>query len=378
MTNVPQPVPKPKVLCPICVDYIDWPDQLYQYVIDDEKRIGRWDPLDLSKHTNAIKHGHARTKGYVLCPNPSQDTPTHYLPVVHRDYGEPIVIGLVGRASSGKTHLLVAMVSQMLRGDLSHFGLTFEIADRIQHRSFAKSMEMFNQGRVLQYTDELLHSFASYLLVRQGGRQTRPLIFFDVAGEDFRATGDAHGRAAQYVLGANALLFVDDPARGLPGWHAEAKSDKDRLASAQPNMAFEGAISRLFSNPAMKDLPIAVALTKADELRYEPPVDHWLRRDDTEENLDAAGFRAESRDVYAVLARYQARPMLSVYSQFRRGTMHFVSATGAALNEDRGKTLGDDGTYARGVRPTRVLRPILALLAMTGVIDSAEALKVGL
>jgi hypothetical protein len=368
MTEITENTVARQVLCPVCVDYIEWPDELYHYVLEDRK--GHWERLDLSKHTNPVKQTYQRTKGYVRCPNPSQDTPTHYLPVAHLDYGEPIVIGLVGRGDSGKTHLLVAMLSQMLRGDLSRYGLTFEIADRIQHRVFQLEMDRFNRGGVLQYTDEMLHSFASYLLVRQPGKATKPLIFFDVAGEDFKDIGDADSRSAQFVLGANALLFVDDPARGLPGWRPDSKRPNDRFASTQPNVAFEGAVNRLLRKPGMEKLPIAVVLTKSDELRYEHPVDHWLRRDEIDESLDAAVFRAESRDVYAVLERYQARPMLSVYNQFQRGTLHFVSATGSALGEDMG--------YPRGVRPTRVLRPLLALLAMTGVIDSPEARKVGL
>ncbi|TCO52946.1 TRAFAC clade GTPase domain-containing protein [Actinocrispum wychmicini] len=360
--------PENTVLCPVCLDYITWPATLYQRAVRDRNVV--WEELDLSGHTNTVKRDYERTLAFVRCPNPSADgTPEHYLPAIHNDYGKPIIIGLVGRGRSGKTHLLVAMLAELLRGGLSMHGLDFEIADKIQHERFNDEIRSLHEGQALQTTKNLIQTFASYLLVRSKGQEPKPLIFFDIAGEDFDDTVATSTMQAGFLLGADALLFVDDPVLGLPAWRPHAKSAAQRSASRRHNPAFVGALNRLRRQEDMERLPIAVALTKADELRYEYPVDHWLRREDVAGPIDPALFRSESRDVYAVLQRYQAEPMLTVYRQFSRRTMHFVSATGGAADES--------DKFPRGVRPVRVLQPLLALLAMTGFVNSPGAAEIG-
>jgi hypothetical protein len=77
---------------------------------------------------------------------------------------------------------------------------------------------------------------------------------------------------------------------------------------------------------------------------------------------------AESRAAYAFLYQRGALAWLQPFHECRRCTLHFVSATGA---EPR------DGVYPRGVRPRRVLEPLVALLAMTGILAGPESGKVG-
>jgi hypothetical protein len=60
--------------------------------------------------------------------------------------------------------------------------------------------------------------------------------------------------------------------------------------------------------------------------------------------------------------------MTSLYARFDRCTLHFVSATGVAAR---------DGTYPGGTQPARVLQPLIALLAMAGVLTGSDADRVG-
>ncbi|TQM84468.1 hypothetical protein FHX81_6914 [Saccharothrix saharensis] len=357
-----------QVLCPVCMDHIVWPDTLYQREVREGAVV--WEELDLTRHTNPNRREYERRLAFVRCPNPSQDgTEVHYLPAIHNDYGRPIIIGLVGRGASGKTHLLVTMLSELLRGALSSHGLYFEVADKVQQARLTEEIERLRDGALLQATGNQLRTFAGYLLVRAKDRRPKPLIFFDVAGEDFNDVNLTNSKWAGFLLEADALLFVDDPDLGLPAWRPHAKSPAQRSAAQRHNETFDGAMNRLRTQQRMERLPIAIALTKADTMRYEYPVDHWLRRDDASGPLDPELFRAESRDVFAVLQRYQATPMLNVYRQFERRTMHFVSATGGP----------SDGTehFPRGVRPSRVLQPLVALLAMTGFITGPGAEGIG-
>ncbi|MFI6099867.1 hypothetical protein ACIA8G_30285 [Lentzea sp. NPDC051213] len=349
----------PRVQCPICLQFFTWrEDELYRWTVDSNG--ARWTKADLSGFNNPVTRKDRRARCYVKCPNPSKENSEHYLPVSHRDHGDPIVIGLVGRHMSGKTHLLTAMIHEALRGDLRHHGLTFEPADELKHAAFQREIEQLMRGNQLFATKELKEDFTTYLLVRTAEGTARPIVFFDVAGEDFVQSGP-HSLGGQFVLGASALMFVDDPQSALPALLGARELDS--------NPAFAGALQRMARRDDLKDLPVAVVLTKADELRYQHPVDHWIRRDDLRDPVDAAAFRAESRDVYAFLDRYEARPMLDVFERFHRSTLHVVSATGA---EADGNSL-----FPRGVRPARVLRPLLALLAMCGLIEHPQAAEVG-
>ncbi|GAA3868939.1 hypothetical protein GCM10022243_38170 [Saccharothrix violaceirubra] len=353
------PPPQPALLCPICLDFIGWPEPpLFQRVDDSE--ASRWEEVDLSGINNEVKYADARRRCYVRCPNPSFDTGEHFLPVSHRDHGDPIIIGLVGRGQSGKTHLLVAMMSEALRAGLAPFGLELEPADEFRNLRFMRNVEKLAAGDRLDGTRGSIQDFAAYYVVRTRSGTSRPLVFFDVAGEDFMSHGN-QGRNARFLLGATALMFVEDPEHAVPDWYPDHRSP-----DTQQNQAFAVALSRLRSRGDIRRIPVAVVVTKADELRYTHPVDRWLRRYDTGPDSLTA-FREESRDVYAFLHHYGAHPLLDVYDRFDRGTLHVVSATGSRA---------DGNGYPR-VRPMRVLRPLVALLAMVGVVEDPAADGVG-
>jgi hypothetical protein len=64
-----------------------------------------------------------------------------------------------------------------------------------------------------------------------------------------------------------------------------------------------------------------------------------------------------------------ARP----YRLCDKATLHIASPTGGACDGE-----GDGSVYPRGVTPRRVLRPLVAMLAMTGVLTGPEAGRVGI
>jgi hypothetical protein len=329
-----------QVLCPICLDYFEWKESdLWQFKAAD----GQYVPLVTPATTNPVKYASIRRDAYQRCPNPAGDMPEHYLPATYQDHGPPVVIGLVGEHKSGKTHLLTAMILELFRGALVPFGLSVEAVDRLQHRTFqAQHLERFKRGEQLQGTREGVINAAESLLFTTASGLSRPVTFFDVAGEDFKAVGDG-GRSARFLLGINALMFVEAPELALS---VSAASSSQNEAVGGGHEVFPAALSRLRDKPNLRDVPAAVVLTKADRLRYLPPVDKWIRTPGLDEPLDAARIRAESKDVYAFLHQHNAQPTLSLFAD-------------------------------REVRPARVLQPLLALLAMTGVIDGSEARKVG-
>src|ERR1035441_7897109 len=100
----------------------------------------------------------------------------------------------------------------------------------------------------------------------------------------------------------------------------------------------------------------------------------WPRRPGEPVTAKATGASdLESRDVYADLDVQGALALASPYWLCDKVTLHVASPTGGA-----GDSEGEGGIYPRGVTPRRVLRPLVAMLAMTGVLPGAEAGRVGI
>ncbi|EOD67117.1 hypothetical protein [Amycolatopsis vancoresmycina] len=356
------PLAERVITCPTCLDKFGWNDtELLEY----SPKEGRYSPAVWPDHGNPAKVADARSRWYVRCPNPSKDSPNHYLPATYVDYDDPLVIALVGRPLSGKTHLVVAMIRELLGGSAAGAaGLTAKALDYHQHVTFKRTfLDTFEKGDKLPATLNESGTHLAWLVVEHGPVR-RPLVFFDVAGEDFRAS-DENGRHTRFLVAAGALLFVEDAPHVLRNFAEAHDLAKDPSLSSPfganaTNEFIQEAINRLPGGG--RHLPAVVALTKSDRLRYLAPADRWLRHEPGG-RVDPADLVAESRDVYALLHRANATSMTKLYQDFRDCTMHFVSATGGAA--------GEDGRFGSGIRPMRVMVPLLSLLAMAGVVPVA-------
>jgi GTPase SAR1 family protein len=351
------------VRCPTCADEFEWPADPTIALYDEEKN--GYQLVDLTGLSH-VKQADLARYGYRQCPNPSGDTPKHYLPATYASYQRPLVIGLVGAPASGKTHLLTAMIRQAYLDGLKAHRVSVAALDFRRHENFREHyVEPFEKGTRLRGTRAGVVEAADILLVRGPGGE-RPVTFFDVAGEDLEST-HARNRASRFLIGADAVVFVCASEDPLESGQATVTSE---------NRSFDVAVERLLHTAGGGErLPVVIAVTKSDRLRYVPPADRWLRLGD-HQPLDAARMREESRDVYGYLHQIGAHPFLRPFDAFARCTMHFVSASGGDV------VVADDEDaemrFARGVRPVRVLEPLVSILAMTGVITGPEALKVGM
>jgi hypothetical protein len=83
-------------------------------------------------------------------------------------------------------------------------------------------------------------------------------------------------------------------------------------------------------------------------------------------------FLRESADVYSYLVEHEAAVLTEPYQVCSKATLHVASPTGGAKEgEERGSK------YPRGVTPLRVLRPLVAMLVMTGVLTGPQAETIG-
>ncbi|MEO3813187.1 hypothetical protein ABGB17_29650 [Sphaerisporangium sp. B11E5] len=351
--------PRQPVRCPVCLDSFVWAsDGSNLFELDPDKFEYR--PIDLAGLRDPHKREVRLRSAFLLCPNPSNDVEPHYLPVLYGRYRKPLVIGLVGASRTGKTHLLAAMMGEIEAGGLGGHGLTAVPLDMIRHRRFYRQfVQPLYRGQRLGFTPPTdLPEFVDALVVsRTGETGGHPVAFFDISGEQLAKVG----RGERFLAAADGLIFVVDPEQALrlPGLAEDV--------GALGDLAFSNVLDQLYRQETLLDVPAVIVVSKSDRLRFMRPADRWLAAA-TPGHLDAELIRMESRDVYAFLHQHGAQGWLLPAARCRRATLHFASATGGRSTDER---------FPRGVRPQRVLNPLIAMLAMTGVIDGPEAKEVG-
>ncbi len=329
--------------CPICLHEIhDWDTQPYW----------RWDAplqdyveLAIPPGFNARQRGHLVRGAYVRCPAPQADMHTeHYLPVNYGRFGPPVLLGFIGLTRSGKSHLLASMVGAIQSDELQKYGITSRPIDNALHQRFLEGWvdPLFKQDKVLPGTQEGIVTFADAFIMRCQDGPERAVALFDVAGGDLARVDET-----KYFLEiANGLFFVIDP--------------EHLRVSRLGDETFRNVLNVVEDNQRPGQVSAAIVLNKADKVRFEDPVTRWLRSDSGV--LDPEEMLLESADVYAYLNHSHALALASPYRACDRATLHVASPTGGA-----GDGEGENGVYPRGVTPRRVLRPLVAMLAMTGV-----------
>ncbi|WP_156753385.1 ATP-binding protein [Actinokineospora pegani] len=336
--------------CPMCLDSYPLPDNgLWR-----RDNQGRYHEIPAAGQ-DGLKRGLDLVNTYRRCPNPSQDATEHFLPANYFAHDPPLVVAMIGRPGAGKTHLLAAMVRGIVEHNgLTPYGLTAVPMDLHRHDAYRTSfLEPVGRGLRLPETPERLTDPAEILLIR-GRNSTRPLVLFDVAGEDLQAVGD--GELARFLVGADAMIFV----HGV-----------DPLPEGRGDQALEMSLARLQAVPDLGRLPAAIVATKSDRLRYQAPVDSWMRSErDSFVPVDPKQSHLESGDVYAFLHHRQEYGALAPFTVFDRCTLHFVSASGSESAPDKQE-------FPRGFHPSRALQPLVAILAMTGVLEGPELRHIG-
>ncbi|MGH3168659.1 MAG: GTPase domain-containing protein [Trebonia sp.] len=346
-----------QVTCPICLTSIpDWEAEPRWRWNPDLGDQGEYEEFHVPPQASGPQRANLERGLVIRCPNTFRIKPEeHYLPLGYGSFGRPVVLGFVGMTRSGKTHLLAAMVGAMQTG-LRAYGIDCRAMDRALHNEFLDNRvrPLLTRDAVLPGTPEGVVTFADAFLMKHGKGLDRPVVLFDVAGGDLTSVYETK----KFLDMADGLFFVVDPSQTGAGGTGD-----DTFSNVIDLLKDAGRVPEQVS--------AAIVLNKADLVRFEDPVTRWLRSDG--ETLSAAEFCSESRDVYAYLYEKGAAGWALPYEECAKATLHVVSPTGGAGDGDTGA-----GVFPRGVTPRRVLRPMIAMLAMTGVLTGAEAEKVGI
>jgi Double-GTPase 2 len=341
-----------EVHCPICHRRINWnATQPYRIGADGTPEQLVRDPLE----SEASWRDRLIT-AYRPC-RPVTEPGAHLLPYDYADY-TPITIGMIGRSKAGKTHLLAAMIYRLCSNDpaLGRLGLRVGPLDLTVHQKYVADniTPLIGQRRELMGTPGNQIDFCDALKVTNAANRSFALIFFDLAGERLTEPNDDEVR---FYASANALVFVVDPD-ALPK-RLSPHSDSDA--------SFDVALRRLDSRPrpsvSETFLPVAAAVVvaKADLIRFDDRlVSDWLAVGSAEEEVDLSTVESESEDVYAYLTQRGAARWLRPAQECSYSTLHFASATNGPAA---------DGVFPGAFRQCRVLKPLLAVFAMTGILD---------
>ncbi|MFF8839227.1 hypothetical protein [Streptomyces sp. NPDC015130] len=355
----PQTAPLPRSrMCPHCLLPVEYDERRLVTIDTKGNRI----PLDLSGERRPAHITDALRKAYHLCPHTREGDEEHELPVPYLTNGEPLSVALVGSSSVGKTHLLAAMLGEIELGGLAPYGLRSRPLNPETHRTYLRErVQNLQQGRQLGRTGQQTFArFADGLLVSAGGGTPRPVVFFDLAGEDLAQDGEV----ARFLMGVDAFVFVLDPLRALRLGSLDPVREQSGLRRRDlGDEAFTTVLDRIpRQRGGLVGAPAALAVNKSDLVRFEPSVDRWLGRS-LPGRYDPAEARDESRDAYAFLTQHASAAWLKPFDDCANCSLHFVAATGGQARGDR---------FPHGVRPRRVLAPLLSLFAMCGLLPGVE------
>lgn len=384
------------ILCPQCPQFYDRNDIALVDVGGNHLEGRRWGLLRedavsrlpgfiRSRIANVrIREARARLEGVASwkCPH------GHHLP---DDFvtTPTVVIGLLGPPFTMKTTYLGQLISALVERDaLGRLGLTFAFADNASRAEYTVKMAArLERRRAPLATPLLAHDgeVTAPIVLRMSGqrgidaqRKKVNLLFFDVAGE---GTLDPQTMAQDntflHVMNA-AMLFVTPRALLLPAEAPEPVGDEG-LGPRQTITVFDHLAQALQQHPRYtgkyppRDLPIALILAKADQLRPLMnsefpglPLDETFLVD-TDDKLDAVG-----EVPYDELMRLGGQSLVTRLFQLTEArSIHAVSAMGGDPEPAEMGSVGDPVFVE--VRPWHVVDPLLALLYQLNLIGRSDA-----
>lgn len=336
--------------CPMCLTEIpDWNALSYWRYVN-----GDFEQILIPRDVNPRQRARYLHQAYIRCPAPQDDqTAIHHLPARYGNFGRPVLLGFVGLTESGKSHLLASMIGEINK--LSDYGIDIDPLDPAIHQRFLENSvnPLIAHNQVLPGTpDDATTEIADAFIVKNGNGEERVVALFDVSGGDLAQTD----KTREFLWIADGLFFVIDPE------HINGSKAGDATFSNVLNIVRDRA--------EQEPVSAAIILNKADKARFEEPVARWLRSGNG--TMDPTEFLRESADVYFYLEKHDAMVLTKPYQACPKATLHIASPTGGSKEGDE-----KEGTYPRGVTPLRVLRPLAAMLAMTGVLTGPQAEMVG-
>ncbi|MFF3329850.1 hypothetical protein ACFYWX_09850 [Streptomyces sp. NPDC002888] len=366
------------VECPVCLKVLVW-DSLRRGAYEDVRPPAlRGEPDEPEPPPSRADGPTARAaqeaRSYRTCPGNTTIGP-HALPERYPSYGTPVRIGLVGESATGKSHLLAAMIHQVMDAGLAQqYGIQVQPLDQRQYNEYrSRTIDPLMRGRrELPATSaaEVLNFAVGLIVTDLNSGRRHTVVFFDIAGERLQR----HGPEVDFLGGLNALLCVVDPTTvtGLRrlGRRGSGQGEDRAVAAVRTRLKAQRSAT---DGPLLR-LPCALVVSKSDTLRHLrlAEAEPWLPGGDVPED-DLTSVERESEDVYTLLAARGGRRALDLVQECEDATLHLASATGTRSVPVRRRDGRTEQRFGDGFGQHRVLAPLLSLLAMKGVLTGQGA-----
>lgn len=143
------------------------------------------------------------------CVNPNcKSKVTSQMGVAGRvGYGTDIHIGVVGHPSSGKSYLLYSGLSLLQ----SAYSGKFTQIDADNETRIEGKKRRIDSGDGIQTDNKSQYRAVQLMLTDKIRRIPYHLFFYDVAGEKFDASSNAHQKAMDFYRNVESIIFVVDP-----------------------------------------------------------------------------------------------------------------------------------------------------------------------
>ena len=307
-----------------------------------------------------------------------------------------IVMSVVGTAGAGKSVFLASSIwrcRQILR---TQFGvgfcdlvpscnswirayeerLFFQQDDKKLQQIAKTDLQATNISRTVNLNGEsVLLPMPSYFLLRGGGAvdEENCFVVYDCAGEHFLPNADVHSSLVTlHTLSADAILFLFDPSADprLRPFLDRGTGTAANYAQMQNVLLAELAAKskKYMGNRGRRKLkqPLVFAISKADLLHQELPMDAALYRKDGSGRfaLDVEALRNLSNATEAFLDRHV--PEVSATAHDISDNIWFVPMSALGHNPMR------EGVRPCDIKPLWVELPVVFTLARMGLIPTVN------
>ena len=301
-----------------------------------------------------------------LCPN------NHELPPGF-DWNHTLVLGLVGAASSGKSHYIASLVRHLREDTSRRLQLSMQDDSRTQQRFESEfNRPLFGDRQELPLTrgqpPPLIYKVQfSGELWDEAEPRSVTLSLYDTAGEELRDPARVQA-LVKYLRVASGLIFLVDPLQIAAV--RDAMPPDLRMPNldplGDPNNVIKNVLDELQQGEPGRGterlpIPVAVVLSKCDVLRDAgqfAPNRLWSTARQHRRGYDRELHHDVSGMIEAFVRRYSPEAHQTVANRFQRCAYFGVSATGcASINQQ----------YPF-IAPWRVDEPLLWLLSELEVI----------
>ena len=339
-------------------------------------------------------------RGEAMCPECGGETRIRICPVCHSrlpvhfgKVGSRLIVP-IGAKEAGKTVFMTVLVHELMHQTGQRFNAAITGADEYTRQRFASEYErpLYRESRLLaptttaagdrsqpplvfRFTNEkplprvLNGRLGQAGLLANRDPQHTLLSFFDTAGEDLRSQQSIE-QNVRYLGAADGVLLLLDPlqmrgARQLaaPGTRLPTPGSADD----EPTAVLE-KVTDLLSGAGGKpgkriSKPLAIAFTKMDTLLHGlNETSPLLRSPPQEPYFDQRDSLAMHTEIQRLLARWDGTRIDKIAQLNYRTYRYFgISALGETPTPD-------NRVSPRGIRPYRVVSPVLWILAQFGII----------